>query len=34
MRSKWDAIIARDPYYSPNLTRNGEDYTLRTKSGE
>jgi O-antigen biosynthesis protein len=32
MRSKWDSIIARDPYYSPNLTRNGEDYALRTKS--
>jgi O-antigen biosynthesis protein len=34
MRSKWGTIIARDPYYSPNLTRNGEDYTLRTKSGD
>jgi O-antigen biosynthesis protein len=34
MRLKWGAIIARDPYYSPNLTRNGEDYALRTKSGD
>jgi O-antigen biosynthesis protein len=34
MRSKWGDIIARDPYYSPNLTRNGEDYALRTKSGD
>ncbi len=32
MRSKWDSIIAHDPYYSPNLTRNDEDYSLRTKS--
>lgn len=34
MRSKWGAVIARDPYYSPNLTRNSEDYALRTKSGD
>ncbi|MFL6351519.1 MAG: glycosyltransferase [Bryobacteraceae bacterium] len=34
MRSKWSAIIAGDPYYSPNLTRNSEDYSLRTKSGD
>jgi GT2 family glycosyltransferase len=32
MRSKWGSIIANDPYYSPNLTRNDEDYSLRTKS--
>ncbi len=31
MRSKWDKIIAHDPYYSPNLTRNEEDYSLRTR---
>jgi GT2 family glycosyltransferase len=34
MRSKWSAIIERDPNYSPNLTRNGEDYALRTKLGD
>ncbi|MGI9072099.1 MAG: glycosyltransferase [Bryobacteraceae bacterium] len=34
MRSKWGAIIAGDPCYSPNLTRNDEDYSLRTKSGD
>ncbi len=31
MRSKWGTIIAHDPYYSPNLTRNDEDYSLRTR---
>jgi O-antigen biosynthesis protein len=30
MRSKWDRVIARDPFYSPNLTRNDEDYSIRT----
>jgi GT2 family glycosyltransferase len=34
MRSKWSALIERDPNYSPNLTRNGEDYALRTKLGD
>lgn len=29
MRFKWDSIIAADPYYSPNLTRNDEDYSIR-----
>lgn len=33
MRTKWGAIIAADPFYSPNLTRNDEDYSLRTKAG-
>jgi GT2 family glycosyltransferase len=33
MRAKWGGIIAADPFYSPNLTRNDEDYSLRTKSG-
>lgn len=28
MRSKWKEIIASDPYYSPNLTRDSEDYSL------
>ncbi|HEY3938845.1 MAG TPA: glycosyltransferase [Bryobacteraceae bacterium] len=31
MRSKWKDLIANDPYYSPNLTRNDEDYSLRTR---
>jgi GT2 family glycosyltransferase len=31
MRSKWDKVIVHDPYYSPNLTRNEEDYSLRTR---
>ncbi len=32
MRRKWGTTIAADPYYSPNLTRNDEDYALRTLS--
>lgn len=32
MRLKWGKIIARDPLYSPNLTRNDEDYSIRKKS--
>jgi GT2 family glycosyltransferase len=32
MRAKWADIIAGDPYYSPNLTRNDEDYSLRTRN--
>jgi len=32
MRSKWEEAIAADPYYSPNLTRNDEDYSLRTRA--
>lgn len=32
MRSKWPEVIAADPYYSPNLTRNDEDYSLRTRN--
>jgi GT2 family glycosyltransferase len=32
MRSKWKDLIANDPYYSPNLTRNDEDYSFRTRS--
>lgn len=31
MRYKWEHLIAADPYYSPNLTRNDEDYSLRTR---
>ncbi len=31
MRLKWQSIIAADPYYNPNLTRNNEDYSLRTR---
>jgi GT2 family glycosyltransferase len=32
MRFKWGKVIAGDPYYSPNLTRNDEDYSLRTRA--
>ncbi len=31
MRSKWSTIIAHDPHYSPNLTRNDENYAPRTR---
>ena len=31
MRAKWGTVIAHDPYYSPNLTRNDEDFTPRTR---
>jgi O-antigen biosynthesis protein len=32
MRFKWKNVIAHDPFYSPNLTRNDEDYSLRTRN--
>jgi GT2 family glycosyltransferase len=32
MRLKWHEVITADPYYSPNLTRNDEDYSLRTRN--
>jgi len=32
MQSKWKDVIAADPFYSPNLTRTAEDYTLRRKA--
>jgi GT2 family glycosyltransferase len=31
MRAKWERVIAHDPYYSPNLTRNDENFALRTR---
>jgi GT2 family glycosyltransferase len=31
MKFKWEKVIAHDPYYSPNLTRVDEDYSLRTR---
>lgn len=31
MRAKWAHVIGWDPYYNPNLTRNDEDYSLRTR---
>jgi GT2 family glycosyltransferase len=31
MKLKWEKVIAHDPYYSPNLTRADEDYSLRTR---
>jgi O-antigen biosynthesis protein len=32
MRLKWEAVIDADPYYNPNLTRNDEDYSLKTRA--
>jgi GT2 family glycosyltransferase len=32
MKAKWESVIAHDPYYNPNLTRAGEDYSLRARS--
>ena len=32
MRAKWERVIAHDPYYSPNLTRNDENFALRTRT--
>lgn len=31
MRLKWKAVIEADPFYSPNLTRIAEDYSLPVK---
>ena len=31
MRFKWESAIDADPYYNPNLTRNDEDYSLKTR---
>ena len=31
MKTKWENVIAHDPYYSPNLTRIDEDYSLRIR---
>lgn len=31
MRAKWSKVIGNDPFYSPNLTRNDEDYSLRMR---
>ena len=30
LRERWGDILANDPYYNPNLTRNGEDFSLVT----
>ncbi len=32
MRTKWERIIAHDPFYSPHLTRNDENFALRTRA--
>ncbi len=32
MQEKWKDLIAADPFYSPNLTRTAEDYSLRRKA--
>jgi len=29
MRRTWSAVLERDPYYNPNLTRDFPDYRLR-----
>jgi GT2 family glycosyltransferase len=29
MQWRWGHVIRRDPFYNPNLTRKGEDYSLR-----
>ena len=31
MKSKWESVISHDPFYSPNLTRIDEDFSLRTR---
>ncbi len=31
MRLKWESVIDADPYYNPNLTRNDEDYSLKSR---
>lgn len=31
MEKKWDKYIKNDPYYSPNLTRKHENFSIRTK---
>lgn len=31
MRAKWGKVIGADPFYSPNLTRNDEDFSLRMR---
>jgi len=31
MKSKWEKVIAHDPFYSPNLTRVDEDFSFRTR---
>lgn len=31
MQKKWTEVIAHDPFYSPNLTRIAEDYSLRVE---
>ena len=31
MLAKWEHVIAADPYYSPNLTRSTEDYSIKTR---
>ena len=30
-QARWQAVIAHDPFYSPNLTRTAEDYSLRRR---
>ncbi|MBA4391812.1 MAG: hypothetical protein C0399_12875 [Syntrophus sp. (in: bacteria)] len=30
LRKRWEDFLTNDPYYNPNLTRNGEDFSLVT----
>jgi hypothetical protein len=30
--NRWKDLIENDPFYNPNLTREAEDYSYRTKS--
>lgn len=32
LRSRWKELVARDPFYSPNLTVTAEDYSLRKRA--
>lgn len=31
-KNRWRDVIENDPYYNPNLTRNAEDYSCRTRA--
>ena len=32
LRNRWGHVIAHDPYYNPNLTRQGEDARLNMEA--
>ena len=31
-KDRWKDVIENDPFYNPNLTREAEDYSCRTKA--